>query len=282
MISIRTMTFEDIPAGMYLKNQAGWNQTRDDWRRFLELQPDGCFVGELDGKSVATASICVLDTVGWIGMVIVDEPLRRRGIGTRMIEHCLQYLDGRGVKTARLDATPAGRYIYERLGFTADYKIVRMEGTATPQKVNPAVEPVESVGQDRLKTICLFDQEVRGTNRHRLIESLYAQSPQNMQAVFSNGGVAGYLTHRDGMVATQIGPSVVLSDDVGRDLADAALVQCAGRKVFMDIPLNNAPATRWAQSRGLTVQRPLLRMHRGKPVNDKPTRQWACSGPEKG
>ena len=279
MISIRTMTLGDVPAGMYLKNQAGWNQTETDWKRFIELQPDGCFVGELDGKAVATTSICVLDTVGWIGMVIVDEPLRRRGIGTGLVEHCLQYLDERSVQTARLDSTPAGRCIYEKLGFTVDYEIVRMEGTAAPQKVNPSVVPV---GQDRLKTVCLFDQEARGMNRHRLIENLYAQSPQNMHAVFPNGGVAGYLMHREGMVATQIGPSVALADDVGLDLADAALTQCAGQRIFMDIPVDNAPAIRWAQSRGLSVQRPLVRMHRGRPVNDDPKRQWASSGPEKG
>ncbi len=279
MLKIRTMTLDDIPAGMYLKNQAGWNQTSSDWRRFIELQPDGCFVGELDGRIVATTSICVLDAVGWIGMVLVDEPLRRRGIGSKMVEHCLKYLDERGVQTARLDATPAGLCIYEKFGFTVDYEILRMEGTAAPQKTSPQVVPV---AQERLNAVCNFDQEVRGMNRHRLLESLHSQSPQGMHAVFSNGDVAGYLSYREGMVATQIGPSVVRDDDVGVQLADAALTRCAGQKVFMDIPVENTTATRWAQSRGLTLQRPLMRMHRGKPVGDNPKFQWASSGPEKG
>lgn len=118
--------------------------------------------------------------------------------------------------------------------------------------------------------------------RHRLLQSLYEHDPQRMRVVFREGRVAGYLTHREGVAAAQIGPAVALSDSIGRDLADAALTQCAGRRVFMDIPVENEAATAWSRSRGLVVQRPLMRMHLGNPVNDDPTRQWASSGPEKG
>lgn len=279
MISIRTMTFDDIPRGMYLKKQAGWNQTETDWRRFIELQPSGCFVGERDGCAVATACTCVLDSVGWIGMVLVDQPLRGQGIGTRMMEHCLQYVRDCGVETVRLDATPAGRRVYEKLGFEVDYEILRMEGIATPQSVHADVEPV---GRDQLKAICSFDEGVRGMKRHLFLERLYDHAPDRMQVVFSDGKVAGYLAHRLGVEATQIGPSVAISDSVGQSLADTALTQCAGQRVFMDIPTENQSAVAWARSRGLVVQRPLMRMHLGKPVNDDPLRQWASSGPEKG
>lgn len=279
MLKIRTMTLDDIPAGMYLKNQAGWNQTPSDWRRFIHLQPDGCFVGELDGRIVATTSVCVLDAVGWIGMVLVEEPMRRQGIGSKMVEHSLKYLDDRGVQTARLDATPAGLCIYERFEFSVDYEILRMEGVASPQKID---DWVVGVNPERLGDVCRFDREVRGMNRYRLLESLHAQSPQGMQAVFSNGDVSGYVSYRTGMVATQIGPSVVRNDEIGAALADAALARCAGQRVFMDIPAENDSAIRWAQSRGLKVQRPLMRMHRGQPVGDNPKLQWASSGPEKG
>ena len=38
---IRLMTEQDIPLGMRLKTQAGWNQALEDWRRFLAMQPEG-------------------------------------------------------------------------------------------------------------------------------------------------------------------------------------------------------------------------------------------------
>ena len=60
MIRIRTMTVRDIPLGLRLARQAGWNQTEADWRRFLDLEPEGCFVGELDGALPAPS---VADTL---------------------------------------------------------------------------------------------------------------------------------------------------------------------------------------------------------------------------
>src|SRR5947209_18008666 len=54
VIHIRLMAEADLPFGMRLKAANGWNQTEADWRRYLELQPDGCFLAELDGKPVGT------------------------------------------------------------------------------------------------------------------------------------------------------------------------------------------------------------------------------------
>jgi hypothetical protein len=41
MIRVRRLTAADLPAGLALSRQAGWNQTEADWRRCLDLQPDG-------------------------------------------------------------------------------------------------------------------------------------------------------------------------------------------------------------------------------------------------
>src|SRR2546426_10308735 len=43
---LRVMTEADIPAGMRLKELAGWNQTPSDWERFLRASPAGCSVAE--------------------------------------------------------------------------------------------------------------------------------------------------------------------------------------------------------------------------------------------
>ena len=52
MIRVRPLAAADLPLGLRLSQAAGWNQTEADWRRFLDLQPDGCFVAELDGTPV--------------------------------------------------------------------------------------------------------------------------------------------------------------------------------------------------------------------------------------
>jgi len=80
---LRIMTMADIPAGMRLKEIAGWNQTTADWKRFLEASPGGCFAAEEDGRVCGTATtISFENRFAWVGMVLVDPEYRSRGIGT--------------------------------------------------------------------------------------------------------------------------------------------------------------------------------------------------------
>ena len=44
---IRPMTTHDIPAGLRLSREAGWNQLEQDWRMFLEFPNSGGFVGSV-------------------------------------------------------------------------------------------------------------------------------------------------------------------------------------------------------------------------------------------
>ena len=66
MLRVRGMSAADVPLGLQLTGQAGWNQTEADWRRFLDLQPDGCFVAELDGAAAGTAAAFVFGPVAWV------------------------------------------------------------------------------------------------------------------------------------------------------------------------------------------------------------------------
>ena len=126
------MTTADIPLGLKLARQAGWNQIEPDWRRFLTMQPDGCFVGELDGTAVATTAAFIFGSVAWIAMVLVDIDSRRKGVATTLLKHALDFLDEQGVKTVRLDATAAGQPVYEKLGFVPEYPLTRYMGTVEP------------------------------------------------------------------------------------------------------------------------------------------------------
>src|SRR5271156_4343745 len=119
LLRIRDMTVADIPFGMRLKNQAGWNQVEADWRRLLDLQPDGCFVAELDGAPAGTVTTCRFGPVAWVAMMLVDRSLRSHGIGRALMSRAVGDLDSAGIRTIRLDATPLGQPLYESLDFVA-------------------------------------------------------------------------------------------------------------------------------------------------------------------
>ena len=132
-LRIRVMTAGDIPAGMRLKDTAGWNQTQGDWERFLRASPEGCFVAEREGRVVGTAATIVYEgRFAWIGMVLVDPATRGQGIGTKLLEKTIEYLDGCGIPSLKLDATPQGKPIYQKLGFVSEYEIERWQLKRSP------------------------------------------------------------------------------------------------------------------------------------------------------
>jgi len=143
MLRIRPMTDDDIQLGQRLREQAGWNQTEADWRRFQDLAPQGCFVAEWDGVPVGTTTTCAFGGVTWIAMVLVEKSARHRGIGTQLVEHAVRFLESQGARTIRLDATALGQPVYQRLGFVAEYQLSRFEGrleTTAPQETKNAQE----------------------------------------------------------------------------------------------------------------------------------------------
>jgi GNAT superfamily N-acetyltransferase len=273
------MTAADLSLGLHLAQQAGWNQTEADWRRFLKLQPQGGFVAQWEGQPVGTVTTFRFGKVAWIATVLVDVSFRRRGIGTRLVEHALAHLDDHGTSTVRLDATEFGRPIYEQFGFTPEYELARFEGRAGGRQVNEKVQPLTS---DLMDAAIELDRRVTGTDRRCLLEQLLQQGSPNAWTFVDDGELIGYAMVRRGRRAHQIGPAAAITSEAGQELLDQALFHCAGEPVFVDIPSENRMAVRWAENRGLRRQRRFVRMSRGNPVLDHPNQIWATSGPEKG
>jgi predicted N-acetyltransferase YhbS len=274
------MTIADIPLGLKLARQAGWNQVETDWRRFLTLQPDGCFVGELDGTAVATTAAFIFGPVAWIAMVLVDIDSRRKGVATTLLKHALDFLDGQGVKTVRLDATAAGQPVYEKLGFVPAYSLSRYMGAPKPSPKSAALMLPPTIGR-QLNAVVAFDHRMTATPREKMLARLFEESPDLTRVLYREGQVEGYVTGRRGANATLIGPCIATAH-AGLALLGDAFGHCAGQPVFVDIPRDNAPAIEIAEKSGLTVQRHFTRMCRGEQIKDHVDAIWASSGPEKG
>jgi len=290
MMTIRRMTIDDLPLGLGLSRQAGWNQTESDWRRFISMEPEGCFVAELDGSPVGTTTTCVFGhQVAWIAMVLVDKDVRGRGIGTGLLKHALDYLKERKVGTVRLDATPAGRPIYEKLGFVPEYELARFEGMVGDLRLTIAdcrLKNRKSKIENRKSKIVFpdlieFDHRMTGTDRAKMLSRLFEEFPELVRCVRQGNKVEGYAAARPGANAIQAGPCIATAS-AGPSLLSDTLNRCAGKPVFVDIPLDNARAVKIAESSGLKVQRCFTRMCLGERINDNAQAIWSSSGPEKG
>jgi GNAT superfamily N-acetyltransferase len=278
-ITIRQMLPADIELGMRLKAEAGWNQIEANWRRAIALEPDGCFVAEADGLPVGTTTTCTFGPVAWVAMVLVDARFRGAGIGRALLDHALAHLDRCGIASVRLDATPLGRPLYEKLGFVAEYELARFAGQpATIGILSPQVEPATA---DDVDPIASLDFQSSGTDRARLLRYVLADEHCVARVVRSSSGLAGCILDRPGAVARQIGPCLG-TESAAIALLSEALNRNAGQNVYVDIPFRQERACELAAAHGLVVQRPLLRMTRGPLVAERPEFLWASFGPEKG
>src|SRR5690625_4020029 len=86
-IKLRPMQRSDIPFAMRLKEAAGWNQLPEDWDFLIRNGSDGNMVAMLEGQPAGTVTTLTYgDRFSWIGMVMVDPGMRRRGVGTHLLK----------------------------------------------------------------------------------------------------------------------------------------------------------------------------------------------------
>ena len=275
------MTSRDIPAGMRLKDLEGWNQTERDWMRLLQFDSGRCFVAVRGGEVCGTvAALRYGAHVGWIGMVLVDPRYRQQGIGKRLLDHSLAYLDSQGVETVKLDATPAGHSLYQARGFADEYEIERWEGIAAPQR-KTAMRQMES---EDIRRVCDRDATLFGADRTRLLTALWQEAPEYTAVVYSGREVAGYVFGRIGRCAHYLGPWVAGGNsEVAEQLLMEFLSRAGGERVFVDVCLKHPNAKSILVRVGFSRQRTLTRMYRGPNRHPgEPSMICSISGPELG
>ncbi len=280
-VSIRSLDEQDIPAAMRLKELAHWNQTESDWRRLLKLDPQGCFAAGFDGHVVATTTSTAYEAeLAWIGMVLVDPGYRRRGIATQLMRAALDGLRARGVATVKLDATPAGRRVYEELGFVHESLIERWQGIARPA----AATGCAVLSRKLWSELLALDRQAFGADRSTLLDSLAAGSCVAPLIVSApNGNLRGYALARRGTTACYVGPLVATDEQAAVTLLDGMLTQLAGRNVYVDFNTSFRVSAEILARRGFIKQRDLIRMRYGRESGAGTSPSiFAIAGPEVG
>ena len=255
---IRHLSEADLPFANEVREIAGWNQTLVDWRRFLSLEPEGCFLAEHDSQPAGTATTtCYGDAdLAWIGMVLVHPDFRRRGIGTALLEHCIRHLrETRGIRCVKLDATPEGQPLYEKLGFEAEWGLRRWawrKAKGTEAQRHKAPLEKRHFGLDR---------DTFGADRRRLLESL------------EKGGIAtitsehGFGLARKGSRATYLGPISATDTEPGLEILRSLIASVEPGPeglIFIDLPDENEAATELVNDLGFEPVRTLTRMYLGE------------------
>ena len=297
-IEYRHLTSEDIPAGLRLCRIAGWNQLSADWELFLRLSPRGCRVAVQDGKVVGTVTTVNYENrFAWVGMVLVDPETRGQGVGSQLLQEAMSIL--RGIPSIRLDATPQGRPVYQRLGFEDEYELCRMQLADTtvaeglrdlsarslPSTLRQTEEfSVRPMKAEDLVTVREADRGIFGADRRDVLRWALESSPEYAWIATGPVGLEGYCFGRRGFNFDQIGPVHSQRELVSQQLVKACLSSVtSGTRVIVDPLLHSPSWLEWLGSVGFVHQRPFTRMALGRNRHPGvPEKMWTMFGPEFG
>lgn len=275
-LNLTLLSIKDIPAALSLCRHAGWNQTEQDWLRFLRMSPASCFGVVQEQTCVATCIITeYAGQQAWIGMMLVHPDYRRRGLATKLMGHCLEQIENLGIECVRLDATPAGRQVYQDLGFVDEFELSRWH---RPGPVTNDHDPSSRVlDQNDIHSYLKHlevDRRAFGTDRSMLLERLDADSTTYSLA-------DGFGMIRPGYLANYLGPLTATNQQDAHSIAQR-LVDLTPSPIFWDIPDSQIKTTQFARSLGFQKQRSLTRMRRGPNVPQDVRLIYGISGPSTG
>ena len=290
-IEVRPLTETDIPQAMELKNALGWNQTPEDWRRFLLLSPEGSFKAVRGQEVVGTAIAYVFDKVCWIGMVIVKEGCRHQGVGRQMMKRCLERSVHADCNLIVLDATRDGVSLYGSMGFQPEFLIGTARGTVSRKVRSTVIHrglSVRRIEDKDLDQIVSLEACALGAVREALLYQLVKQNPgQGFVCYDSDGILNGFVLHRPGHHSHQVGPIIARRDEAAEHLVEAAFADLETieslASIMLTVPMNQPGMQKILRSWDLRVDPRLTRMFRGrKRLQAREDMVYALSGPEKG
>ncbi len=248
----------DLDAGLRLSTQAGWNQVAADWKRVLDLCPDGLYAGRLDGRVVATGSVAAFGKdAAWIGLILVDEACRGRGYGAVMFSRAIELARELSGSAVGLDASDLGRPVYLKKGFVDVAPIDRWSGVLRETLPSAALEALTTSTVDTLATL---DRQACGVDRSRLLRRMI----EDPAVLGYRAPGEGFAILAPGRLHAHLGPIVAADDAVFARLLSRAARLLQGAEVVVDALRTPSTSTILA-AHGLRVVRELTRMTWSRP-----------------
>lgn len=221
---VTDFTADHLDGAVALSRAASWPHRREDWAMVLGL---GRGFVVLDGdRVVATTLLTSHGAARAVNMVIVDEALRGKGIGRRLMDLALA---AAGEHDCRLCATAEGLPLYRKLGFVEIGRVFQHGGPA-PAVAAPA--GIEAASADDLAAIVALDREATGMDRSAMFAEIAAVGTF---AVLRDGGrVRAFSVIRPFGRGEVIGPVVAPTLDEAERLVTHFVAMRTGAYVRVD------------------------------------------------
>ncbi|HEX2448378.1 MAG TPA: GNAT family N-acetyltransferase [Methyloceanibacter sp.] len=259
---IERMPFSEVETTIDWAAREGWNPGLGDAACFYTIDPDGFFMGVLDGRPIARVAMPIYDEhFAFCGLYIVDPAYRGRGYGLQLTKASLDYIGGRN---AALDGVEAMAEKYARLGYRRAHRSTRY--MFTPQRAVTPGREIVPIARVPFAKLAAYDRAHFLAPRERFLERWISQ-PSAVALAFVDGSeLNGYGVLRKCRVGYKIGPLFAEAPEIAEALYGALCNHAIGEPVFIDIPEPNQAGLKLAAKHHMRSDFACERMYlRGDP-----------------
>ncbi len=203
----------DLDFAVKLTHDEHWCYTHLEIGRMQELDPEGSFVYEEDGKRLGFITTVSYGTTGVIGHLIVSKEARRRKIGEKLVLEALGYLEGKDLDSIMLYSSEDGQKLYPRHGFTVRQPVLVLHTRLEEKHIRRARVPCEHMTSKDLSAVIEMDGRLFGDDRSRIIKVLFRDYPEGAFKLERDGRLEGFIMGRPDHVGFDLGPWACESDD---------------------------------------------------------------------
>lgn len=171
---LRPMTGADLAGAHLLSQQTGWPHRLEDWRLLFAIG-EGFVVAGAAGEVLGTAMRTPFGPVSMANMIIVDQALRGRGMGRRLLQAVLDLAPD---AEWRLVATLEGLPLYQSFGFVATGTIRQYQGKAAKARSlrnmpeASAARWINAPDAALIHQLIRLDREAHGADRSTFFNAL--------------------------------------------------------------------------------------------------------------
>lgn len=267
--NFRLMNTKDLQEVLSWAAAEGWNPGMEDCRAFITADPEGFFVAEVAGRTVA--AICVVNhdaRQSFLGLYLCLAEFRGHGLAFALWQHALEHAGNRCVG---LDGVAAQEANYQKSGFQRHGATTRYSGALTG-KSDPAIRPLEV---DDHVAVTALDREANGYERVGFLGAWLTETDTRKSVVLQGReAIEGFATIRLCHQGVKIGPVIAPDAASALCLCRAAVALMPADRIQIDLPSSQGAFASRLRSEGFEAGFVTARMYRGTPPE---TAQTLCA-----
>lgn len=175
---IRPMTRADLATAVDWAAAEGWNPGLGDADCYWQADPEGFYMGVLNGTPVSSISVVKYgSSFAFLGFYIVAPGHRGKGLGLALWRHAMATAGDRNIG---LDGVVDQQDNYKKSGFTLALRNIRFQGNAMgsaggPPESGPASGTIVPLNQVPVKEVLAFDSAFFPEDRALFIKKWISQ-----------------------------------------------------------------------------------------------------------